>query len=203
VKRISKFWRILQHRSRLVRSNHQLFAAFHITLWCCVLVNKCLETRKMWQSYVRFASLRTWRCVFRLVAPDVSKERGDLMVFALLGCYSAYVGSGLPTFCDNVLVTSSRVKQRKKNTARLTTQRRRFAHLNIKQHSTVNPWLQFIVHVSVSLSYFVLKCCAKCFDCLLSAWRHATASTNKPVILFKETFQLHRRYYYHVDQNTA
>jgi len=104
------------------------------------------------KAVCRFASFRVWRCVFRRVAPDVAKKRGDFMVFALLGCYSAYVGSGLPTFWDNLLVTSSRVKQRKKNTARRTTQRH-FAHLNVKQHSTVNPWFQFIVHVSVSLSY--------------------------------------------------
>jgi hypothetical protein len=164
MERISKFWRMLEHRSHLVRSNHQLFAAFHITLWCCVLANKCLETRKMWRSCVRFASLRIWRCVFRRVAPEVSKERGDFMVFALLGCYSAYVGSGLPTFWDNLLVTSSRVKQRKKKTACLTTQ-------HCKSMTSV-----YCSRFSLPL---VLKCCASCFGHRVAVCLKASHSVGK------------------------
>ena len=38
-------------------------------------------------------------------------RRGVVEVFALLRCYAAWVGSWLPTFRDNLLVPSSRVKK--------------------------------------------------------------------------------------------
>jgi hypothetical protein len=57
-------------------------------------------------------------------APFSSEIRGDdveifqeirVKVFALLGCYNAYVCTCAPTFRDNILVPFSRVKQSEKN----------------------------------------------------------------------------------------
>ena len=53
-----------------------------------------------------------FRAIILLILPySVLQTNGVSEVFALLGCYSARLGSSLPTFRDSLSVPSSKMKQ--------------------------------------------------------------------------------------------